>query len=258
MRGVFARPMLPFATGPPNLSERPRAHWLVAISSVTDRVLHRVWQFNVSKGGPVPDTYHVGAIVIGWGNHDPDSDATMLRCYFELSSTKVRRGAVQQWFPGAWVSPRYASAQHAYGYICHDNLSVERGVWSWQMHPTGVLDAWSWIIDDIQSYGSWSEVCADPNLAGLVANRMPWTYRVFMARPHLNRPIDMTVPGRRWQKRVYKFLKDTVPDEDLVIYVYDPLLNRGKTRFCTHHCEQEDWSVPSTITPLLLRLPDFF
>ena len=233
------------ASDPPNLRERPRAHWMVANRSVSDWGILRAWLFNVSNGGPVPDMYQVGAIVIGWGRRDTDSNAATFRCYFELSSTKVRRGTVQQWFPGAWVSPRYDSAQHAYGYICHDNLHVDRGAWSWQMRPDGVLDAWSWIIEDIQSYGSWSEVCADPNLEGLVANRRSWTFRVFMARPHIDRPLDMTAPGMRWQKRVYNFLSHTVPDDDLVIYVWEPLPNRGQSRFCQCHCEREDWEPDS-------------
>ena len=232
--------MPPQAMGRQYFCERPRGHWVIAVSPVCGWDLFRVWQFNCSNGGPVPDMYQVGAIVIGWGRHDSDSDSATLWCCFELESTRVSRGSVQQWFPGAWVSPRYASAQHAYGCIRHCNLYVERGLWSWQIIPSGVLDEWPWTIDDIQSCGSWADVCTAPNLEGIVSKQRAWAFGVFLARPQIDRPLDMAVTGVRWQKRIHKFLMHTVPDDDLVIYVWEPLPNRGHTRFCQYHCEQED------------------
>ena len=211
----------------------------MTINNPTVEDLKDVWCFNEHNTGPVPDEYPLGAIIIGWEHFEPGSGTPHLHCYFELAQTRVRRFTVSEWFRRAWVSPRYGSVKQAYEYCRKDGCYRERGVWSFEKMQEGALDKWTWVIEHIQAHDTWSGVCTDSDLAGLVANRMAWALQVFLARPRVIRPLDMTVAGRRWQKRFHVFLTQTSPDDRHVTYVSEPRGNTGKTRFCQFCCAKD-------------------
>jgi hypothetical protein len=65
---------------------------------------------------------------------------------------------------------------------------------------------------------------------------MAWARSVFECRPRLPMILNMETPGFWWQKRVLLFLQQTKPDDRTVIWIHEPIGNRGKTKFCAFLC----------------------
>ena len=114
---------------------RPNATpaWMLTFSSLTEEALQDIWRFNSLDGGPVPDRYPLGGIIIGFENPFPSTNPTKAVCYFELGAkSRVRVGSVMRWFPRAHVSPRHSTAEKCYQCCRREHCCLERGRWSWE------------------------------------------------------------------------------------------------------------------------------
>ena len=185
---------------PPKKQAPKFGHWCGTCNNPTVEQLRDLWVFNEKNSGPVPDSFPLAYISLGWEHFTPGTGTPHLQIYFELGErTRCRLAQLAKWFPGTHWEERKRSAQKAREYTQKDGVFRERGECAENRYAHSIAEFWADLIAAIQEKSTFAEVVTDPELVKHVAGRMAWAKMVWGARPTSKPELNMAAVGYQWQ-----------------------------------------------------------
>ena len=219
--------------------------WRATLHSPTQEELTDLWKFNNADGGPVPDKFELGYLIIasdfsGIYNARKRRRVPCARMYFEiLRGNQVRLTSLMRWFPRTEFQSRDGiTPEEARDHCKMAGKWIERGLISTVRQAMNSQEAfdkyWSGLIAKIQSFGQWEDLLIDYELAPILAQRLLWCKAIWDTRPTVIPALNMKSIGFHWQCRFHLFLRNVEPDDRYITYVVNQVGGTGKTRFTKH------------------------
>ena len=184
----------------------PAKNWCFTINNYTDETIE------ILRG--IEEGYII------WGKEEaPTTGTKHLQGYIQLKK-KGYMTAVKKILPqGAHIEKAKGDAQSNYEYCTKEGNFEEKGIIQRNGTRTDQL------YEEIQKCNTWEEVL---KLRG-VANRLKFAREVYILRPVPKMELEL----RPWQQRLLEEILEE-PDDRTIIYVYDPIGGKGKTKMCKY------------------------
>ena len=233
--------------------KRPNKYncWCATLHSPTNEELNDLWKFNKAEGGPVPDQFELGYLIIASDfsctfDSKKRSKFPSARMYIEFLGRnqdtirgRVRITQLMKWFPRTEFEPLCGVLREEARDQCKmAGKWLERGVISTARQALNKKEAekryWLELIAKIQSFGQWADLLNDSELAPTMNRRSNWAKAIWDVRPTIIPFLNLRATGFRWQCRFQYFLCNVEPDDRNITHVVNPDGGAGKSHFAKY------------------------